>query len=77
MYQAPLPTANARGKFLAGPGEGLPLHSINLRFEGVILVDGFPLWWVLQLALWIITSHIKGSAFNPANIVYLLGSIIF
>lgn len=31
---------------MAGPGEGLPLQSINLRFEGVILVEGDLLWCV-------------------------------
>lgn len=26
--------------FLAGPGEGLPLQSISLHFEGVVRVEG-------------------------------------
>jgi RAB6A-GEF complex partner protein 1 len=44
VYQSPPLAASARGKFLAGPGEGLPLQSIDLRFEGVILVEGNLLW---------------------------------
>ena len=36
---SPLPS-NTQRNFLAGPGEGLPFHSINLHFEGVVRVEG-------------------------------------
>ncbi|KAF8912940.1 RIC1-domain-containing protein [Gymnopilus junonius] len=40
VYTAsPLPS-NAQRNFLAGPGEGLPFHSISLHFEGVVRVEG-------------------------------------
>lgn len=50
VYQAPPPSASSRGKFLAGPGEGLPLQSISLRFEGVVRVEGHLLWCVRSLS---------------------------
>ncbi|KDR85280.1 hypothetical protein GALMADRAFT_83897 [Galerina marginata CBS 339.88] len=36
---SPLPV-NTQRNFLAGPGEGLPFHSVNLHFEGVVRVEG-------------------------------------
>ncbi|KAH7915124.1 RIC1-domain-containing protein [Hygrophoropsis aurantiaca] len=40
VYQAPEIPPGAQRNFLAGPGEGLPLQSIGLAFEGVIKVEG-------------------------------------
>ncbi|EGO28420.1 hypothetical protein SERLADRAFT_445869 [Serpula lacrymans var. lacrymans S7.9] len=40
VYQAPAFGSNAQRNFLAGAGEGLPLQSLSLAFEGVIRVDG-------------------------------------
>ncbi|KAF9056469.1 RIC1-domain-containing protein [Panaeolus papilionaceus] len=40
VYEStPLPL-NTQRNFLAGPGEGLPFHAINMHFEGVIRIDG-------------------------------------
>ncbi|KZP16760.1 RIC1-domain-containing protein [Athelia psychrophila] len=40
VYQSPSLVSSVRGKYLAGPGEGFPLQAVNLRFEGVIRVEG-------------------------------------
>jgi RAB6A-GEF complex partner protein 1 len=40
VYQSPSQTTNARRHFLTGPGEGIPLQFISLRFEGVVRVEG-------------------------------------
>ncbi|EGO02717.1 hypothetical protein SERLA73DRAFT_119756 [Serpula lacrymans var. lacrymans S7.3] len=40
IIQAPAFGSNAQRNFLAGAGEGLPLQSLSLAFEGVIRVDG-------------------------------------
>ncbi|KAJ7596719.1 RIC1-domain-containing protein [Mycena floridula] len=37
VYQAPV---SSQRHFLPGPGEGLPLSHVGLRFEGVVKVDG-------------------------------------
>ncbi|KIJ68689.1 hypothetical protein HYDPIDRAFT_179745 [Hydnomerulius pinastri MD-312] len=39
-YQAPEIAQGAQRNFLAGPGEGLPLQSLSLAFEGVIRAEG-------------------------------------
>ncbi|KAF9243850.1 RIC1-domain-containing protein [Melanogaster broomeanus] len=39
-YQQPDIAPGAQRNFLAGPGEGLPLQSLNLAFEGVIRAEG-------------------------------------
>lgn len=44
VYQSPSLVSSVRGKYLAGPGEGFPLQAVNLRFEGVIRVEGDLLW---------------------------------
>jgi len=38
--------------FLAGPGEGIPLHSVSLYFEGVVRVEGT----LLRCAVFYITN---------------------
>ncbi|KAL9715951.1 WD40 repeat protein [Leucoagaricus gongylophorus] len=40
VYQLPPLSSQAMRNFLAGPGEGLPLQSISLHFEGVVRVEG-------------------------------------
>jgi hypothetical protein len=40
VYQSPSLVPSTRRNFLAGAGEGLPLQSLSLRFEGVIGVEG-------------------------------------
>lgn len=48
VYEStPLPV-NTQRNFLAGPGEGLPFHAINMHFEGVIRIDGTLLRYVLN-----------------------------
>ncbi|RDB29503.1 RAB6A-GEF complex partner protein 1 [Hypsizygus marmoreus] len=39
-YQPPPLPPNAQRSFLAGPGEGIPLPSISLLFEGVVRIEG-------------------------------------
>ncbi|KIJ21502.1 hypothetical protein PAXINDRAFT_95072 [Paxillus involutus ATCC 200175] len=39
-YQPPDVAPGAQRNFLAGPGEGLPLQSLSLAFEGVICAEG-------------------------------------
>jgi len=40
VYQCPPLPVSAQRTFLPGAGEGLPLQSIRLRFDGVIRVEG-------------------------------------
>ena len=39
-YETPPSALNVQRSFLPGPGEGLPLHSLTLHFEGVIRIEG-------------------------------------
>lgn len=45
VYQSPPLSPTAQRNFLPGPGEGLPLQSITLHFDGVIRVEGSLLRW--------------------------------
>ena len=40
VYQPPDIPPGVQRNFLAGPGEGLPLQSLSLSFEGVIRAEG-------------------------------------
>ncbi|CAK5265262.1 unnamed protein product [Mycena citricolor] len=40
IYVPPTLPSSSRNYFLPGPGEGLPLQCVSLRFEGVIRVNG-------------------------------------
>ena len=39
-YQTPPSASGSQRNFLPGPGEGLPLHTVALHFEGVIRIEG-------------------------------------
>jgi hypothetical protein len=40
VYQPPDIPPGVQRNFLAGPGEGVPLQSLSLSFEGVIRAEG-------------------------------------
>jgi hypothetical protein len=39
-YRASQLSAAAQRQFLPGPGEGPPIQSVSLQFEGVVRIDG-------------------------------------
>lgn len=70
VYQSPPLGASARGKYLAGPGEGFPLQAINLRFEGVVRVEGNLLWCVRQSHIYPVKTLSSTPAYRHADNTY-------
>ena len=66
-YSPPEIAQGVQQNFLAGPGEGQPLQSLSLAFEGVIRTEGRVLRQVTPLVQ-TQREQLQSIAFYPANI---------